>query len=103
MSDIDKFKEETEKSVEALRKMVIDQITVESELLIKELLSIAYNPEADSRVKLQAISMLLDRAVPKMGVDHAKVEDDPENHNRRRLREEVEALLMEDSDEEEES
>lgn len=101
MSEEEDFKKETEKSIEALRKKVVDQITVESEALIQELLNISKDPEADSRVKLQAIGMLLDRAVPKLGVDHAKMEDDSESRDRRRLREEIEALLAENDDEEE--
>ena len=99
--DIENFKEETEKSIEALRKKVVDQITVESEKLIAELLNIAYGEEG-ARTKLQAIGMLLDRAVPKLGVDHAKLEDDSESRDRKRLRAEIEDLLMEEDDEDDE-
>lgn len=103
MSEEDDFKKETEKSIEALRKKVVDQITVESEFLIGELLDIARDPEVDARVKLQAIGMLLDRAVPKLGVDHAKMEEDSESRDRKRLREEIESLLAEDDEEEDDT
>ena len=92
---------EVEKSVEALRKQVVDQIAEDSVRLIADLKEIAHNDELDARVRLTAIGMLLDRSVPKLAVDNTKVETVEESGSRKKIREEIEMLLAEDDEEEE--
>ena len=91
--DIEDYKADVEKSIEVLRKKVVDQITLESEKLIQELLDIIYDREVDSRVRLSAIGMLLDRGIPKLGVEHTKDEEVEESNSRKKMRSEIEELI----------
>lgn len=92
---------EFEKSVENLRKTVVDLIADNAIQLTQQLLNIAYDPEVDARVKLTAIGMLYDRAVPKLAVDSTKVEIVEESGSRKKIREEIEMLLAEEEEEDE--
>ena len=93
-----------ETSVESQRKRVVEKITMESGALVDELLSIIYNhdvnvegePVVDAKVKLSAIAMLLDRGIPKLGVDSTKSSAVEENGTRKKIREEIEALVKKD-------
>lgn len=105
MSDeIEVFQTDLEKSVEAHRKQAVTKITLESERLIEELLKIIYSddldlegrPIVDAKVKLSAISMLLDRGIPKLAVDNTKSEVVEESRTRKRIRDEIEVLVRGD-------
>lgn len=100
-NEIEVYQVEVEKSVEAHRKQIVDKITLESDRLIDELLKIIYSddlgedgrPFVDAKVKLSAIAMLLDRGIPKLGVDNSKSEVVEETGTRKKIREEIEQLV----------
>jgi len=81
--------------VEAFRKAIAKRIVLDSDRLVDELFSIAYDPEVGARDKLSAITILLDRGIPKLGVQHQKEEESEERGSRKDLREEIERLLRE--------
>ena len=102
--DIEKYDDyevEVEQSVEFEKKQVVKKIVQESGRLVDELLHIIYNDQIDNegrpiveaRVKLSAIGMLLDRGVPKLAVDNAKSEVLEESRTRKKIREEIEAMV----------
>lgn len=82
-----------EEQVEAFKRAIAKRIVLESEKLVDVLFTLAYNPETNAKVALSAISMLLDRGVPKLGVQHTKEEETTEKGSRKALREEIEGLL----------
>lgn len=86
--------------IEAFRKSITDRIALESDRLVQELFSIIYDPETESKVKLSAITILLDRALPKMGVKHSKEDETEERGSRVQLRQEIEALMLRGNNEE---
>ena len=88
--------------IEAFRKSIARRITLESDRIVDELFSIVYDGETEAKVKLSAINILLDRALPKLGVQHQKEEETEERGSRRQIREEIEKLLMGDEDPDEE-
>ena len=81
--------------LEAFRKAVARRIVQDSDRLVDELFSVAYDPDVEAKVRLSAISMLLDRGVPKLGVQHTKEEEVEEKGQRTDLRNEIEKLLKE--------
>lgn len=90
--------EEEYDEVEAFRKAVARRIVADADRLVDELFAIAYDGEAGARDKLSAITILLDRALPKLGVQHTKEEETEEKGSRKDLREEIERLLREEDD-----
>lgn len=80
------------KEVEAFRKAIARRIALESDRLVDELFSIAYDVEVDAKVRLTAISTLIDRGIPKLGIQHTKEEESEEKGTRKDLREEIEKL-----------
>lgn len=97
-----KMNSEIQLDVDTHRTKVMRKITLESEALVDELLLIIHNheidmegrPIVDAKIKLSAISMLLDRGIPKLGVEHVKTETLEESSTRKRFREEIEALVQ---------
>lgn len=90
------------KEVEAFRQAIAKRIALESDRLVDELFGIVYDAETEAKVKISAISMLLDRGIPKLGIKHSKEDETEERGSRRQLREEIEKLLMNEKNEEEE-
>jgi hypothetical protein len=98
---MEKFDNEPEE-VELFRKSIAKRITLESDRLVQELFAIAYDSEVDAKVRLSAINTLLDRGIPKLGVQHAKEEESEERGSRRELRESIEKMLLEKKEEDDE-
>lgn len=101
LEKFDAFEAEVEQSVELQKKNVVRKIVTHADGLVDELLYIIYNREVDvdghpivePRVKLSAIGMLLDRGVAKLAVDNNKSEVVEESKTRRKIREEIEAMV----------
>lgn len=89
-----------DKEVEAFRRAIARRIALESDRLVDELFSIAYDTEVDAKVRLSAIGTLIDRGIPKLGIQHTKEEESEERGTRKELREEIEKLLNRQEDEE---
>ena len=87
--------------VDNLRKSIARKIALESDRLVDELFAIVYDEEVDAKVKLSAITILLDRGIPKLGVQHAKEEETEERGSRKQIREEIEKLLLGEDEKEE--
>lgn len=88
------------KEVEAFRQAIAKRIALESDRMVDELFGIIYDPETEAKVKISAISMLLDRGIPKLGIKHSKEDEVEERGSRKQIREEIERLLMDDGDDE---
>jgi hypothetical protein len=89
------FDEENDgQEVDNFRKAIARKIALESDRLVDELFAIVYDEEVDAKVKLSAITILLDRGIPKLGVQHAKEEELEERGSRKAIREEIEKLLL---------
>lgn len=80
--------------VENFRKSIARKIALESDRLVDELFAIVYDEEVEAKVKLSAITILLDRGIPKLGVQHSKEEESEERGSRKAIREEIEKLLL---------
>lgn len=91
--------EEEQQEIEKHRKAMANKIALRSEQLVEWLFDLAANAE-DDKVRLSAINTLLDRGIPKLGVEHAKQEAADEPTAKRELREEIEQLFMEEDDDE---
>src|ERR1700746_1357353 len=87
--------------VDNLRKSIARKIALESDRLVDELFAIVYDEEGDAKVQLSAITILLDRGIPKLGVQHAKEEETEERGSRKQIREEIEKLLLGEDEKEE--
>lgn len=92
MEEFEEFNESEQ--LEAFRKAIAKRIILESDKLVDVLFGVIYDEEEEAKVKLSAISMLLDRGIPKLGVQHAKEEESEERGSRKAIREEIEALLL---------
>lgn len=86
------------KEVEAFRQAIARRIALESDRMVDELFGIIYDPETEAKVKISAISMLLDRGIPKLGIKHSKEDETEERGSRKQIREEIEKLLMDEGD-----
>lgn len=101
--ELEKYQQDLEVSNDAKVQRVTTKITDEAEGLVDELLFIIYNREVnddgdyrvDAKTKLSAIGMLLDRSIPKKGVDSTKSAVVEESGTRKRIREEIEAMMKE--------
>lgn len=82
-----------EQQVEKCRKEVTRRIAIHSDELIDSLFELANNQEIEAKVRLTAISILLDRGVPKLGIEHTKPDAGSESGGRKAVRDEIEALL----------
>lgn len=88
--------------VENFRRAIAQRIALESDKLVQELFAIVYDEETEAKVKLSAITILLDRGIPKLGVQHSKEEETEERGSRKQIRLEIEKMLMgEDEDKDE--
>ena len=92
--------EEEYEGVEAdtFRKSIAKRILLDSDRLVDELFSIAYDMDVEPKVRLSAISMLIDRGIPKLGIQHSKEEESEEKGSRKQIREEIEKLMLGDDD-----
>jgi hypothetical protein len=99
MEDEEEFSEEDQ--VENFRKSIARRVALESDKLVDVILNIVYDDEVEAKVKLSGISMLLDRGLPKLGIQHSKEEEVEERGSRKAIREEIERLMELDKDEEE--
>lgn len=90
--ELEDFKEE-QRLVEATRQRIARRIALESEELIDSLFEMANDPEEDSKVRLSAINTLLERSLPKLGVEHAERTETEESSGSKSIRSEIEALL----------
>lgn len=91
-------------SVEGLKKRVVDNIALDAERMIEELKIIAFDREVNITARLQAFGMLLDRSIPKLSVDNTKVDAPAEDTGtRKKIRQEIERLVLEGLDGEDES
>lgn len=101
---MDEFEEEfsESKEVEAFRQAIAKRIALESDRLVDELFEIVYDEETEAKVKISAISMLLDRGIPKLGIKHSKEDEVEERGSRKALREEIERLMQQDKEDKEE-
>lgn len=88
--------------VDAFRKAIAKRILLESDKLVDELFDVAYDSEVDAKVRLSAISMLIDRGIPKLGIQHSKEDESEEKGSRRAIREEIEKLMLGEDDPKEE-
>jgi uncharacterized protein (DUF2225 family) len=104
MEGFEEFEEQFDQSkeVEAFQQAIARRIILESDRLVDELFGIVFDPDTDPRTKLSAISMLMDRGIPKLGIKHTKEEESEERGSRKQLREEIEKLIKEQSEEEDE-
>lgn len=102
MEGFEEFEEQFDQSkeVEAFQQSIAKRIILESDRLVDELFGIVYDPDTDPRTKLTAISMLMDRGIPKLGIKHTKEEETEERGSRKQLREEIEKLIKEQDEEE---
>lgn len=101
---MEEFEEEfsESKEIEAFRQAIAKRIALESDRLVDELFGIVYDEETEAKVKISAISMLLDRGIPKLGIKHSKEDEVEERGSRKALREEIEKLLKEEEEKGEE-
>lgn len=90
------------KEVEAFQKAVARRILLEADKLVDELFLVAYDHEEDAKVRLSAISMLLDRGIAKLGIKHSREEESEERGARKQIRLEIEKLLLGKDEEERE-
>lgn len=104
MEGFEEFEEQFDqnKEVEAFQQAMARRIILESDRLIDELFGIVFDPDTDPRTKLSAISMLMDRGIPKLGIRHSKEEESEERGSRKELREEIERLLKQQEEDEDE-
>ena len=103
LDNFDDFDEEEGNPIDELRKSIARRIVEESERLVDELFNIAYDADVQAKTRLSAITILLDRGVPKLGVQHTKDEETDEPKSRSDIREEIENLLLgQDDDDEDE-
>lgn len=86
-------------SVEAQRRRASYKIVAEVDRLIDELLIIIRSEDVDPRIKLSAINMLLDRAIPKLGVQHIAPVEEEEAPAKANLRKDIEDLIRKQLDE----
>lgn len=82
--------------IEMTRRRIAIRIAHEMDSLIDALFDIANDPDEDAKVRLSAINMLLERSLPKLGVEHTTKEDVEESGSSKSMRAEIEALLRGD-------
>jgi hypothetical protein len=99
MDELEFDPNEDNKLIEQTRRRVAVRIAENMDGLIDSLFDIANDPEEDSKVRLAAINSLLERSLPKLGVEHAKEAEAEESGNAKAIRAEIESLLRGDDDE----
>lgn len=93
--------EDNKEEIEAFKKAVQRRIISDADRLVDTLFAIAYDEDARPQDRLSAINTLMDRAIPKKGVEHSKEEETEEKGSRAELREEIERLIKKKKEEEE--
>lgn len=86
---------EEQKIVEQTRRRITKRIADEMESLVESLLTMANDPEEDSKVRLSAINTLIDRFQPKVGIEHAEKGEVEESGGSKSIRLEIESLIKE--------
>ncbi len=87
-----------QEQVEAFRKSIASRILKESDKLVEVLFNVAYDEGVEAKIRLSAISTLLERSLPKMGVSHTREEETEERSSRKAIREDLEKLLFGEDD-----
>lgn len=98
MDELELGPNEDNKLIEQTRRRVAVRIAENMDGLIDSLFEIANNPEEDSKVRLAAINSLLERSLPKLGVEHTKESESEESGGSKAIRSEIEKLLRGDDD-----
>lgn len=98
MDELEFDPNEDQKLIEVTRRRVARRIAENMDGLIDSLFEIANNPEEDSKVRLAAINSLLERSLPKLGVEHTKEGEIEESGGSKAIRAEIENLLRGDDD-----
>jgi len=91
--------DELTSSIEATRKKVALKIADKAEGLVEALFDIAENDSTAARDRLTAISMLLERSLPRLSVQKVEGESEEERGSHADLRKEVESLILTSADE----
>lgn len=86
---------------DVFKKAVQRRIISDADRMVDVLFAIAYDEDSPSRDRLSAIGMLMDRAIPKKGIEHSKGDDKEEKGSRTDLRSEIEELLKKKQEEDE--
>lgn len=100
MDELEFDPNEDNKIIEQTRRRVAVRIAENMDSLIDALFEIAMNPDEDAKVRLAAINSLLERSLPKLGVEHTKESDVEESGGSKAIRSEIEKLLRGDDDDE---
>lgn len=98
MDELDFDPNDDQKLIDATRRRVAVRIAENMDGLIDSLFDIANDPEEDSKVRLAAINSLLERSLPKLGVEHTKESEAEETSASKSMREEIEKLLKGDDE-----
>lgn len=89
---------EEQRLIEDTRRRIAIRIAHNMDNLIDALFDIANSVEEDAKVRLSAINMLLERSLPKLGVEHSEKSETEDTGSSRAIRAELEKLLMDDED-----
>lgn len=81
------------KSPEVQRRKLRYQMSVDAERVYEEMMMILAHPDTDPKIKMQIVNIVLDRVIPRLGVEHVEATDAEEAPSRKGLREELEALI----------
>lgn len=98
MDELEFDPNEDNKIIEQTRRRVAVRIAENMDLLIDALFDIAMNQDEDAKVRLAAINSLLERSLPKLGVEHTKESEAEESGGSKAIRAEIEKLLKGDED-----
>lgn len=98
MDELEFDPNEDNKLIEQTRRRVAVRIAENMDGLIDALFEIAMNPDEDAKVRLAAINSLLERSLPKLGVEHTKEVDVEESGGAKAIRAEIEKLLKGDDE-----
>ena len=96
MDELEFDPNEDNKIIEQTRRRVAVRIAENMDALIDALFEIAMNPDEDAKVRLAAINSLLERSLPKLGVEHTKEAEVEESGGSKAIRTEIERLLRGD-------
>lgn len=97
MDELEFDPNDDQKLIEATRRRVARRIADNMDGLIDSLFDLAENAE-DDKVRLAAINALLERSLPKIGIEHTKEAEAEESSASKSMREEIEKLLKGDDD-----
>lgn len=94
--ELEQGTKEDQRLIELTRRRTATRIAHEMDSLIDALFDIANDVEEDAKVRLSAINMLLERSLPKLGVEHTEKTETDESSGSKTIRAEIEALLKGD-------